>query len=134
MTTRTESVTDHLKNLSDDLKTRFANALERFARDVSALEVEREDLPSIDTIESGLSIADGMYPDDNISRDDLRQAFAHGYMVGYCTMVFGDAHGYDRLQSDAYITGVQWGEREWVNHNDNADDDDDYDGFSPDEF
>lgn len=66
--------------------------------------------------EAWCELAQDLYPDTNeCLYADLRNAFVHGCLMGYeCAIIFDAPSCYDRLQSDAYLEGVQHGENVWM--------------------
>lgn len=75
------------------------------------------------------SIARLDYPDtDTWCNDDLRLAFVYGALAGYSLLTpFGAPSAFDRMQGDAFIAGVQEGERCYARDGWLDDDDDDDD-------
>lgn len=74
-------------------------------------------------------IAESEYADtERCNNSDLRIAFVYGAMAGYSLLTpFGAPPAFDRMQGDAFIAGVQEGERRYALDGWLDDDDDDYD-------
>lgn len=71
-------------------------------------------------------LAQELYPDTpQCLYADLRNAFVHGCLVGYeFVLVFSPPSCYDRLQADAFMSGVKHGEDVYADEN--YSDDEDY--------
>lgn len=72
-------------------------------------------------------IAETEYADtERCDNSDLRIAFVYGAMAGYSLLTpFGAPTAFDRMQGDAFIAGVQEGERQYALDGWLDDDDDD---------